>query len=433
MNIKLNLSPEETLAYEFATRWRDENYRPASQDIDWLRFAKILTHNRMSVLAMQIFERFDSSIPADARKLICEQAEKYERSASKLGNALVTYLKSADAHGINTIVLKGLWMCEKVYQNPAMRPGADIDILVHRDQVDGCLELLKEQGIGEFWPNLLKDEYFTRHHLHQQRSTPDLNIWFEIHWALDHPYTLLTVDYESIFARAKRSTLFNAPIQEMAVPDLLLSLAIHLVKHAVYLPSLLNREDLPRVILADGMLMYYLDITEVLKQNKEINWDLTIQLARDWGAVDILGSVLQVCQRHFDAPVPGEVISALQVTGPWPVTRKLMARAAEQELAAYEGRQGSHFWTLLLASNGAFILRPIRLLETISYFFPPADFLHRKYGTSNIVCRIGHLILALQQTLRFGWDTIYFGIERYFRLKRLGKSASLFNKLETHL
>jgi hypothetical protein len=73
------------------------------------------------------------------------------------------------------------------------------------------------------------------------------------------------------------------------------------------------------------------------------------------------------------------------------------------------------------------------MLETASYLFPPADFLERAYGTSNMVCRIGHLILALRQTLRFGWDTVYFGIERYLRLRRLGKSASLFNKLETHL
>ncbi|HEX9839846.1 MAG TPA: hypothetical protein VGA72_10890, partial [Anaerolineales bacterium] len=111
----------------------------------------------------------------------------------------------------------------------------------------------------------------------------------------------------------------------------------------------------------------------------------------------------------------------------------LMARAAEQKLAAYEGRQVSRFWTLLLAPNGAFILRPIRMVETAAYFFPPADFLQRKYGTSNIACRTGHLMLALWQTIRFGWDTLYFGVERYFRLKRLGKSASLFNKLETHL
>src|SRR5687767_15513737 len=95
MNIKMNLSPEETLAYEFANRLRHKQYRPALQGIDWLRFAKILSHNRMSVLAMQILKRVDSSIPSDAQKIIREQAEKYERSASKLGSALITYLKSA--------------------------------------------------------------------------------------------------------------------------------------------------------------------------------------------------------------------------------------------------------------------------------------------------------------------------------------------------
>jgi hypothetical protein len=433
MNFNMNVSLEEKLAYEFAHHWHNENYRPNLENIDWVRFAKLLTYNRMAVLATQIFARLNASIPPEAQKLIREQAERYERSASKLGDALIRYLKSAETRDIQTIVLKGLWLCEKIYHLPSMRPGSDIDILVRRNDVDACLNLLAEQGIDEFWPNLLKDEYFARHHLHQQRSTPDLNIWFEIHWALDHPYTLLTVDYESIFKRAKPSQLLGAPIQEMTIPDLLLSLAIHLVKHAVYLPSLLDREDLPRIILADGMLMYYLDVTEVLKQHQDIDWDLTIQLARDWGAVDILGSVLQVCKRHFDAPIPDKVFSALPVTRPWTVTRLLMSRAVEEKLVAYEGREGSNFWKLLFASNGAFILRPIRILETLSYFFPPSDFLRRRYRKANFITRIRHLFVAFSQTLRFGWDTFYFGMERYFRLKRLGKSASLFNKLEIRL
>ena len=427
------LTHEETLAYEFAQYWRDPSYRPDLQSIDWTRFARLLAHNRMTVLAAPILERVNASIPPEAQKILNEQTEKYKRAATKLGQSLVSYLQAAQKRNIETIVLKGLWLCEKIYKDPALRPGGDIDILVPKNKVDACLALLNEQGIGEYWPNLLKDEYFTKHHLHQQRSTPDLSVWFEIHWALDHPYTLLTVDYESIFDRAKPAQLLGAPIQDMAMPDLLLSLAIHLVKHAVYLPSLLNREDLPRIILADGMLMYYLDIAEVIKQNKEIDWDMSIQLARDWGAVDILGSVLQVCRKYFDAPVPGEVLSALPVRGPWPITRKLMARAAEQELATYEGRSASRFWQFVLASNGAFILRPVRLLETASYFFPPADFLKRRYGKANPVIRTYHLLKAFVQTLCFTWDTFYFGMERYFRLKRLGKKTSLFNTLETDL
>jgi hypothetical protein len=433
MRSKISLTKEEQLAYDFALHWRDETYRPDLTNVDWLRFAQILTHNRMAVLASQVLTRVSPSIPPEAQMLLKEQAEKYERSASRLGEALTTYLKAAEARDLPTIVLKGLWLCEKIYGVSSMRPGGDIDILVRRRDVDACLKLLAEQGIDEFWPNLLKDEYFTRHHLHQQRSTADLNIWFEIHWALDHPYTLLTVDYESIFERAEPSHLLGAPIQEMAVPDLLLSLAIHLVKHAVYLPSLVDQEDLPRIILADGMLMYYLDVTEVLKHYRKIDWELTIKLARDGGAVDILGSVLHICKRYFEAPVPGKVFDALPISRPSSVTSQLMARAAEQELAAYEGRKGSRFWNLLLAPNGAFILRPIRMLETLSYFFPPDDFLYRRYVRTDDSTRVRHFLLAAGQMLRFGWDTFYFGMERYFRLRRQGKSASLFNKLETHL
>jgi hypothetical protein len=110
-----------------------------------------------------------------------------------------------------------------------------------------------------------------------------------------------------------------------------------------------------------------------------------------------------------------------------------MQRAAEQEIAAYEGRPGSRFWNLLLAPNGAFILRPIRLLETLVYFLPPSDFLQRRYGRVDFATRARHIVIAFMQMLRFGWDTVYFGMERYFRLRRQGKSASLFNKLETHL
>src|SRR5690349_5155666 len=327
MNLKIELSTEEQLVYEFAQRWRDETYRPDLQNVDWMRLAQILTHNRMAVLAGQVFARVNPSIPPEAQTLLREQAEKYERTASKFGDALGTYLKAAETRHIPTIVLKGLWLCEKVYQTPAMRPGGDIDILVRHAQVDACLKLLAEQGIDEFWPNLLKDEYFTRHHLHQQRSTPDLNIWFEIHWALDHPYTLLTVDYEGIFERARPAQLLGAPIQEMSIPDLLLSLAIHLVKHAVYLPSLFGREDLARIILADGMLMYYLDVTETLNLHPDIDWNLTVKLAHDWGAVDVLSSVLHVCKQYFDAPIPDSVLSTLPISKYGPVTRNLMARA----------------------------------------------------------------------------------------------------------
>jgi hypothetical protein len=428
------LTHEEELVYEFAIHWREADYCPDLSGIDWLRFADLLCKNRMGVLARQVLTRTETRIPPAAQKIFDMQIEKYEQAASLFEGPLQTYLASASKHNLDTLVLKGLWLCEKIYQYPSMRPGSDIDILVRRDQVQACMALLKEQGIGEYWPNLLNDEYFTRHHLHQQRSSPDLRIWFEIHWALDHPYTLLTVDYAGIFERARPAQLLGAPALEMSLPDLLLSLAIHLVKHAVYLPSLIERDDLPRITLAEGWLMYYLDLTEVIKQfNSNIDWDLTVQLARSWGAVEILGAVLRVCSRYLKAPVPEGALTALPITTPLALTRKLMARAVEQELAAYQNLPVNRFWGLLLSPNGAFILRPIRLLETGLYFLPPAEYLNRRYGRADLGTRLRHLLRAVGQMLRFSWDSLYFGLERYIRLKRMGKNASLFNTLDTDL
>ena len=48
MNFKMQLTPEEKLAYEFAGHWRDVSYRPDLLNINWMRFAKLLTHNRMA-------------------------------------------------------------------------------------------------------------------------------------------------------------------------------------------------------------------------------------------------------------------------------------------------------------------------------------------------------------------------------------------------
>jgi hypothetical protein len=278
----------------------------------------------------------------------------------------------------------------------------------------------------------MDDAYYERHHLHQQRCTPDLKLWFEIHWALDHPLTRLTVDYEAMMDRATPGTLLGAPVHDLSLPDLLLSLAIHLVKHAVYLPSTLTRPDLARLILGDGMLMYYLDVAEVVKQfAADIDWSLLAIICRESGTAAIMGSVLQVCQELLAAPVPEQLLAALPVQGSGSATHYVMDRVADYEVATHMGERPSRFWELMLVTNGAFILRPIRALDLFSYCFPGRDYLLRRYGRASLPTAGGHFLRATGQYARLGVDTIYFTYDRYRRLKALKMSTSLFNRLET--
>ena len=429
----LDLTPEETYLWQCARGWREPGLLAEPATLDWQRLVAVGQSNRMQTLLYGVLSATDrlARLTAEARDGLQQDVDKLAQDAKVMSQSLRQYLDLAAARNLETVVMKGLSVSTNIYDNPAMRPGGDIDLLVRREQVDESVAILEDMGLGRWWPNLLDDRYYDRHHLHQQRCSKDLRLWYEIHWALDHPYTLLTIDYEGLMDRTTPGTLLGEPVRDLSLPDLLLSLSIHLVKHAIYLPSVVDRPDLARIILADGMLMYYLDVAEAVKRHgTEIDWALAVELARQGGAVDILGSVLCACCGLLDAPVPDWVLEELAVTGPSGIARQVMNGMADYEVVTYLGEQPSRMWDFLVITNGAFILRPIRLIDTAAYFFPDAGYLQRRYGSASLVTSARHLLRATGQYARLGADTLYFTWERHRRLKALNQSASLFNRLE---
>ena len=428
-----NYSTEERLLWDCALYWRSPENLVIPDSLDWERFYAISESNRMLTVLDQIFqaEELSGVIPAAIGNRIHDEAENIAKSADLLSASLKEYLHRAHQKGLETVVHKGLWLSIEVYDQASIRPGSDIDILVREHQVQDSLAILEEMGIDQFWPNLLDDRYYQRHHLHQQRCSKDLKIWFEIHWALDHPYTLLTIDYEAMLERASRGILFGEPVLFLSPADLLLSLAVHLVKHAVYLPTLIERSDLPQIILADGMLMYYLDMVEVIKlHHDEMDWNFSIDLAFRSGCVDILGSVCKVCRDYFDAPIPDWVLQALPVNGSAGLSRRVMHKMADHEISIYHGEEPDKLWQFLVSTNGAFILRPVRILDLINYIFANDDYVSRRYGALGRKIKLIHFLKAAMDCLALGADSLYFTWDRYKRLKRLKTSASLFNRLE---
>ena len=434
MQMKFELTPEEQFLWDCANEWRTPSQVSIPDGLEWARVAAVGRDNRMQTLLWEIVQKRDlaAALPEPVRADLEKDAHLLARNAAAMSDALRRYLQTAARQGIESVVLKGLSVSVNVYDNPAMRPGGDIDLLVREAQVQPSLDILEAMDIGRYWPNLMDDAYYARHHLHQQRCTPDLKIWFEVHWALDHPLTQQTIDYGSMIDRATPGTLLGEPVLDLSLPDLLLSLAIHLVKHAVYLPATFNRPDIQRIILADGMLMYYLDVAEVLKRWADsIDWRQLVALSVAGGVVDMLGSVLSVCRRYLQAPVPEWVLDSLPVEPPGSLTRRAMDGIVEYEIATYLGEEPSKVWEFLLVTNGAFILRPIRALDLASYMFPRRDYLRRRYDSDSFLTAAAHALRATGQYARLGVDTTYFTWERYRRLKAMNESTSLFNRLDT--
>lgn len=435
------LTAEEAFLWACARTWRevlssskgDAGEFGAPDCLDWCRVVASAQANRMPLLLHRVLRASGliECLPPTLCETLQRDVVKLTQDADVLSDALVAYLRRAAARNLETVVLKGLTVSIKIYGERAMRPGGDIDLLVRQDDVLTSLAILHDMGLGQHWPNLLDDRYYRRHHLHLQRCSEDLRVWFEVHWALDHPYTSLTIDYAAMLDRASNGQLLGQPVKELAPADLLMSLAVHLVKHAVYLPIALNRSDLLRLILADGMLMYFVDVAEAIRCYKDrLDWSAVVERTQASGATEIVGSVLQVCQAHLDAPVPQWVIEALPIRPSGRVRHWVLDKMVAYELATYLGQEPSRLWDLLLVTNGAFILRPIRVLDTLAYFQPTPDYLERRYGDDSPRTAAAHRLRALAEFAQLGIDTLYYGWERHRRLQRLNYSTSLFNRLD---
>ena len=460
------LTPEEAYLWLCARSWRDPQAANLGllpqagnlQRIDWNRLVTIGLRNRMQTMLDHVWSTtgLEKHASPEAGRILSQGVAKYRRQADYLTEVLRQYLHYAAQTGQEVVVIKGLWLSVKIYGMEAMRPGSDIDILLRRQAIPAALSILEDKmGYGRWWRPLLDDVYYYRHHLHQQRCSHDRTIWIEPHWLLDHPYTRLTVNYADLMDRTTPGELFGEPVCEMAPPDLLISLAIHLVKHAIYLPYTTRRPDLARLILADGMLMYFVDVAEVLRiYQDQLNWQETIDLARQSGALSILGSVLYVCRRYLGVEVPEEVMADFgralfgaapdsdaypfgysgrmrRTTLPRSRYTYTMNRLADHIIATYEGQKPDPFWNYLLGYQESVVFRPIRLLDLLAYLIPGADYLRRRYDHCGPISSVRHLLRATGQYMLVGLDTVTFTLRRKVEVRRLDKQGYVWPELPT--
>ncbi len=400
-----NLTPEEALLWQCARQWRAPGSPVDLTALDEARLIDLALHNKMPVLLERALA--DTNLSPTGAARLAEMTGRFREKADTYAQILGQLGPLAANAGLKLVPMKGLWVAANLYVDPTVRPGHDLDVLVRWSQVPLAIALAEQLGFDRYWPGTLPDRYYLRHHLHLELSQADCWTWIEIHWAFDHPRTLLTIDYEAVIERARPGALVGAPVWDPEPADLLLYLSVHLVKHMIFLPAVLERPDLPRLILADGRLMYFLDVAEAVRRYEgEIDWVELVSRARAYGAVEILGAVLRVCAEWLDAPVPAAVLAGLRPLPIGRLRRLFYGRLADHLLAVHQGLPANRFWAFLVAPNFSLVFRPMRLLDLATYLWPPADFLRRRYGREGLGARLWHLLRTTAAYARLAWDTV---------------------------
>jgi hypothetical protein len=185
--------------------------------------------------------------------------------------------------------------------------------------------------------------------------------------------------------------------------DLVVSLAIHAVKHAAPLKLWIAQRD-SAAIAGHGMLLHFYDIACLIQRYvTAFDWDVVKARSRECGADDLLSQCLQAIDLLWPAALPeaSESEGSREAVSWWQSIGAGFSSHRE-EGAAFRQIRGAVF-------------RPIRLLDALTYVVPPGSYLMRRYESSSLVTRVGHTIQALIRLGSGGIALVYYSIRSRMR------------------
>ena len=301
----MSLSPEWKLVLSCArgTLLRSDGRAPVQglpdEPIGWERVAAIACQNRVAPLVYPALRR--RPLPSDAQPALEVLNRVYVATAARnavLFGALRTVLEALSAARVAVIVLKGAALAETVYPERALRPMADIDLLIRKENLEEAERQLRSVGYEVAHDPETREELRSRHHHWVfQSARPDAGgIPIELHWSLDPPGGPVAWDVEALFERATPISRAGAGALVLCPEDLLLHLCLHLCRHRF-----------------NGGVIALCDIAAaVARYEGPLDWAKVQALAVKCGASEYLFVPLQLAAELMGADVPPSTLAGLR-------------------------------------------------------------------------------------------------------------------------
>jgi len=218
---------------------------------------------------------------------------------------LVAILSSFEAQNIEVLVLKGAALILDVYEKLAHRPMADIDFLIHFDDLKPARELLEQRGYQDIRPLPIQDKsglFWNEIMLvHKDETSPVI----ELHWhLLDNPYYVSRVNTEELMERSRQLSVKEVNPKVLSLEDQIIHLCCHNLYHHL---GLFTRS------LVDIAFI-------VAKYGDDLSWDNVVQFTEDSDVKMAVSSAFTEISNDWYTPIPDHI---LEITSAWkPTTRE---------------------------------------------------------------------------------------------------------------
>lgn len=325
----------------------------------WNGLAAVSAQHGLSPLVYNILQRTGilppEAVAAELRSRYIESAALNMRRWHELG----AILRACRLNGLAVAPLKGACLAEAVYGDIALRPMADIDLLVRPEDLGRATGILR--GIG-YEPE--RDVEAAAQQAMFQDMPPLVKSGaapIEVHWTLVTPRCGVRIDgrrLDELWVRTVPAMIAGEPARVLSPEDLLLHLCLHVSVHHRF----------------DGVgLRPFADIAAVARHHaRTLDWDRVVARANEWGAANGVRLTLRLAEDWCGRIVPPDAWAALDGDEPTPGH---LAWAGHKVLEGGPAPLTNEF-----ARFGAGAGLGTRVSALLNAVFPPRAVMARLYG-----------------------------------------------------
>ncbi len=223
----------------------------------------------------------------------------------------------ADA-GVEVILLKGIYLRHRLYDDPVCRPMSDLDVLISPADVDRARVSLVGQGFTVIPRDLELRPGFTKEFgwvLCFQSPTGDLPI-MDVHWEIQEVGTFYRLPYEVLRPRSVPWDLKGVPARVLAPEHLILHLCLHIFDE-----------------LENATLLKIVDLDRALR-SFPMDWDLLVNEAVRLRLQEPVACILREITHWRPGLAPESVFQRLSSHRPGWAERFIIRRQANTMLVA---------------------------------------------------------------------------------------------------
>jgi hypothetical protein len=137
--------------------------------------------------------------------------------------------ESADAAGLELLLLKGTALAYMYYPEPYLRPRNDIDLFVRQADIRRCEAVLSTLGFAR--AQEADAEWWTAQR-HYSKTTPAGAVHVDLHWRVVNPQVFAGVlAFDDVWPRSVSVTPLGSLARTLSPPDTLLLACVHRVAH----------------------------------------------------------------------------------------------------------------------------------------------------------------------------------------------------------